>query len=223
MKITPLIISQIVCLSPALSANAQGTFQNLNFEQANPISAGNPYPPEYVTVTSAVPDWSVYYGNAQQTVMTYNAPGLGSTLATLLGPSSPVPVIDGNYSVLLQGGETASAASISQTGTIPSGMQSLLFEAQPGEGSFDVLVGTQIVPFSAVGSGPNYTLYGANISAWAGQTEQLTFSALPGVNNWTIDDISFSPQAVPEPSMLALTGLGALLFGLYRRLTVKWR
>jgi hypothetical protein len=215
MKINSLIVVQMACLSLAFSANAQGTFQNLNFEQANPVSAGNPYPPEYVTVASALPDWSVYYGNAQQTVMTYNSPGLGSTLATLLGPSSPVPVIDGNYSVLLQGGETASAASITQTATIPSGMQSLFFEAQPGGGSLDVVIGTQTVPFTAVGSGPNYTLYGANISAWAGNTEQLTFSALEdnsGPNNWELDDISFSPTATPEPNTLVLIVMGGAAF-----------
>jgi hypothetical protein len=77
------------------------------------------------------------------------------------------------------------------------------------------LVGNQIVPFSYVASGPNYTLVGANISAWAGQTEQLTFSALPssGPNNWEIDDISFSPNQLPEPSIVALTAIGGMLFG----------
>jgi hypothetical protein len=151
---------------------------------------------------------------------------LGATAVTLIGPNSPFgsAPIDGNYSVLLQGGLSASAASISQTGAIPAGTQSLLFEGEPGSGPLNVLIGTQVVSFAAVGNGPNYVLYDANISAWAGQTEQLTFSALEDLsrpNNWEIDDISFSPTAIPEPSPLALTGVGALVFALYRRFAPK--
>jgi hypothetical protein len=70
-----------------------------------------------------------------------------------------------------------------------------------------------------VGSVGNYTIFGGNISEWAGQTEQLTFSS--SFQNFLIDDISFSTQAVPEPSPLALTGVGGLLFALYRRLAPK--
>ena len=159
---------------------AQGSFQNLSFEQANPgqtVESPNGYPVAYnVPAANALPYWNVYYGGVQQNTVNFNSPGLGSTLVTLVGEGWPA--IDGNYSVLLQGGQTASAASITQTAAIPSGMQSLYFEAQPGGGSLDVLIGTQTIPFTAVGTGPNYTLYGANISAWAGNTEQLTFSAL---------------------------------------------
>jgi hypothetical protein len=80
--------------------------------------------------------------------------------------------------------------------------------------------------FFEVAVGPNYTLYGANISAWAGDTEQLSFSALEdttsGLNNWEINDISFSPTvATPEPNTLVLTGIGSLLFTLYRRFAPK--
>jgi hypothetical protein len=149
----------------------------------------------------------------------------------LVGPGDTFGInpIDGNYSVMLTGSGVSSVPSISQTGTIPAGTQSLLFEAEfisfggpPGQ--LEMEVGNQSVPFTAVGTGPGYTLYGANISAWAGDTEQLTFSALEsdsGLNNWEIDDISFSTTTVPEPSPLALTGVGGLLFALYRRLAPK--
>jgi hypothetical protein len=224
MKHTILILSQSLGVAFALSTSAQGTFQNLNFEDATPgLVPGN------VSAASALPDWSVYYGGVQQTSITYDAPGLGSTEATLIGPGVPAVasfIIDGNYSLLLQGGGTASAASISQSGTIPSGAESLLFKAQPGEGTLDVLLGNQVVPFTAVGTGANYTLYAANVSAWSGDTESLTFSALQdlaGPNNWTIDDISFSTSVVPEPGPLALTAIGGLLFALYRRFAPKYR
>jgi hypothetical protein len=68
---------------------------------------------------------------------------------------------------------------------------------------------------------PTYTLYGANISAWANDTEPLTFTAMQdntALNNWEIDDISFSTNAVsPEPNILALTAIGGLLFGARKR------
>jgi hypothetical protein len=218
MKIEKLSSMCSLALFSMLSAQAQGTFQNLNFEQANPIPVhGTPY----VTAASALPDWTVTLDGTQQTQITENAPSLGETWVMLAGPNDPYGYapIDGNYSVLLQGIVPGSTASISQTGLIPTGTQSLYFEAEPGFGAMDVLVGTQIVPFSAVGSGPNYTLYGANISAWAGDTEELTFSALGGsYNNWEVDDITLSTTTVtPEPSPLVLAGLGGLLFALYRR------
>jgi hypothetical protein len=216
LKIKKLTAGFPVLFLAALSAQAQGTFQNLDFELANPgqtVESPNGYPVAYnVPVANALPYWNVYYGDVQQNTVNFNSPGLGSTLVTLVGEGWPA--IDGNYSVLLQGGGTASAASITQTGTIPSGTESLFFEAQPGEGILDVLIGAQIVPITAMGNGANYTLYGANISAWAGDSESLTFSALEDLsqpNNWEIDDISFSD--VPEPSMVALTAIGGLLFG----------
>ncbi len=208
----------------AVSVHAQGTFQNLNFEQANPVSSGDPLNPDAVTVASALPNWAVTIGGVQQTQISENDPSEGAPAVMLVGPGDNFGFtpIDGNYSVLLTGSGVSSLPAISQTGPIPAGTQSLFFEAQNGLGALDVLVGTQAVPFAAVGSGPNYTLYSANISAWAGDTEQITFSAqesTSGLNNWVIDDISFS--AVPEPSPLALTGIGALVFSLYRRFTPK--
>jgi hypothetical protein len=78
-------------------------------------------------------------------------------------------------------------------------------------------LGNQNISFSALSTGANYTLYGGNIPlAFAGQSEQLMFSALEGENFWNIDDIQFSSTAVPEPNEFALGALGALLLGLRR-------
>ena len=220
MKMKKLTSGILTAFSTILSLQAQGTFQNLNFELADPVSSGDP---SEVTAASAFPFWTVTIGGVLQSQVSYNGGSLGAPEVTLLGPPPPPPgnpVIDGNYSVLLTGSGVPSLPAISQTGLIPAGTQSLLFEAAPGLGTLDVLVGSQIVPITAVGSGANYTLYGANISAWADDTEELTFSAqdtTSGLNNWVIDDISFSTQAVPEPNPFALTGVGGLLFALYRR------
>jgi hypothetical protein len=228
MKSSKVIITSMALGLAHVSVLAQGTFQNLNFEQANPVFVSGPDSPYDATTASALPGWTVLIGGVQQSVVTVNNPTLGAPWVSLVGPGTHFGFspIDGDYSVLLQG--YAGTVAISQTGLIPSGTQSLLFESATGllqPGLLEVSVGTQDVPLVAVGTGPNYTLYGANISAWAGQTDALTFSAAPGgafINNWELDDISFSPNAVtPEPSPLVLTGFGGLLFALCRRFAPK--
>ena len=219
MRLMTIHTLAVVGLASSVVARAQGTFQNLDFEQANIVPiVGSPLYPYAVTVANALPYWSVFYGNVEQSQITFNDPSLGATAVTLY--TTGYPVIEGNYSVLLQGGvtlsrgaETPAAASISQTGLIPAGTQSLLFETELGYELLDVYIGSQNVPLTAVRSGPNYTLYGTDISAWAGQTEQLTFSAPSSgvLNDWLLDDISFS--AVPEPGMVALSAMSGLLFG----------
>jgi hypothetical protein len=211
------IVAIFAFLTYSFVGFSQGTFQDLDFEQANPVGVGNAYP-----TTSCFPGWQVFYGTTPISVVGLDLFSLGATTVSLI---TPPHAIDGNYSVDLEGGavqngSVLAAATIAQTGLIPAGTQSLLFKAVPGPGPFDVDIGDQSIPFIAVGNGPNYTVtYAANISAWAGQVEQLSFSAIPdglGVNPWNIDDISFSPTAVPEPSPFALTGMGGLLFALYR-------
>jgi hypothetical protein len=130
--------------------------------------------------------------------------------------------ISGNYSVFLQGGEAGSGATISQTGLVPIGTDSILFEAQPGDGTLVVSLGGEDLSFFALSIQSNYTLYGAAIPVgFVGQSEQLEFSALSAMetgiypNNWTLDNIQFSPSAVPEPSALGLSALGGLF--------VAWR
>ncbi|HWD19533.1 MAG TPA: PEP-CTERM sorting domain-containing protein [Verrucomicrobiae bacterium] len=222
------LILILLGVGASLNADAQGLFQNLDFESANPgpttQGLGPPYA-ENIPVAQALPGWSVFYGSVPQSAVNYNAPGTGATLGTLIGDG--FPHVAGNYSVLLQGGLSATAASIEQTGLIPVGTESLTFEAQPGGGPLALSIGSQAVPFFAVGSGANYTLYSADISAWSGQSEQLTFSALnnDNVNDWALDNITFSTAAVPEPSPLVLLGVGGAMFALYQLLMFRkpWR
>jgi hypothetical protein len=225
MKIEKLISESSIALLAVFSAQAQGTFQNLDFEQANPISTGTP---NVVTAASALPGWTVVIDGIQQTVVGYDFLSTGGPGVSLIGPG--FGPLDGNYSVSMTGSFPASIPSISQIGTIPAGAQSLVFEGQKGSraggnGSLVVMIGTQTIPIIPVAIEPSYTLYEANISAWAGDTEELTFSALEdpsGLNIWTIDDISFSPTAVtPEPSPLVLTGIGGILFAMYCRFAPK--
>jgi hypothetical protein len=166
-----LVISQGLGVFFALSALAQGTFQNLNFEEAIP----NPYSGS-ISAANAIPDWTAEIGGVPQTQIVQNFFSTGDPEVVLITPNNPqLPPLEGSYSVLLTGSFIASA-SISQTGLIPAGTQSLLFDAEsePGSETLALLIGSQTVPFVPVATEPNYTVYGANISAWGGHTETLT-------------------------------------------------
>jgi hypothetical protein len=68
-----------IFLLSGVLGRAQGTFQNLDFEEANVIPiVGSPLYPYDVTVANALPDWTVEYGNIQQSQMTYNEISLGA-------------------------------------------------------------------------------------------------------------------------------------------------
>lgn len=191
-------------------------FVNLDFESAKIISdPSSPYYPYGIATSNAIPGWTAILGASQQSQITYNAPAIGSTWVNLWAAYGSQ--LSGNYSVLLQGGMTASSASISQTGLVPAFADSLLFEAQ-GSGPLVVSLGGQDINFFPVGSGPDYTLYGADIAAYGNQTAQLTFSALEGEYNfWNIDNIQFSLLAVPEPNTLRLSALGGIFLACCNR------
>src|SRR5437773_8684938 len=71
------------------------------------------------------------------------------------------------------------------------------------------------VPFSAIGVGPNYTIYAGDIQPFAGLTGELRFTEQaasfgPGL---ILDDIQFSNISIPEPNVTSLAVLAALLLG----------
>jgi len=224
----------------ALSASAQGTFQNLNFESASlsPVPAGQVG--GEVPLSSALPGWSASIGGVTVTQVFQNNLTLGQASIDILGPdwnTSNPGIIDGDYSVFLQSGASPqnglpANASLWQNGTVPANAISLQFSAWgdlPATAIFSVsFAGNNLVPI-AIGSGQSpsgqtYTLYGVNISSYARQTGQLEFTAdaNPPNPSWLLlDDISFSTQAVAEPSPFVLSGIGGLLFALYRRFASK--
>lgn len=186
-------------------------FVNLDFESANIVpDLSSPYYPYGIAITNALPGWSVY-GSTQGDI-TYNDPSVGSTWVTLIATNGLQ--ISGNFSVFLTGGLSPYPATISQTGLVPIGAKSLLFQAQAGNSSLVVSLGGQALNYFVLSTGSNYTLYGADISGFSGLSEELMFSATQvssGLNNWNIDNIQFSTSPVPEPSTLALSAFGGLL------------
>ena len=206
------ILGLMLSLAGLILGYSQG-FINLDFESARIIpDVASGYYPYAIAVSNAVPGWSVF-GSTQGDI-TYNDPAVGSSWVFLLASNGWA--ISGNYSIALQGGFSPYPATISQTGLVPLGTESLFFEAQSSAHATSLIVslGGQQLNISTVATGPNYTLYGADITAFAGQNDELMFSApSTGVNNWNIDNIQFSSSAVPEPGEFSLAALGILLLG----------
>ncbi len=203
--------------------HAQETFQNLNFESAEitNVSGSGVYP-----VSKALPGWTVVGVEATlSNEVLYNNYDLGNTSASLQGTNGPFPALDGKFSVNLFGGDSSNftnGASISQTGLVPTGSLSIRFIAQATvggaiEGPLLVSLGGQNIPYFAISTGPNYTTYAGDVSAFEGHVELLSFDAPLGINNyWTLDDIQFSTSPVPEPRTCALILCGAAAFGVNR-------
>jgi hypothetical protein len=212
-------------VSFAFFGQAQGTFQNLDFEGANP-SGYTPGSRDLPT-TSGFPGWTVSYsspGFATITASTvwYDGISLGSAFVSIndMDTGGPVVVFQGTYSALLYGGPspyfslslTPTSSTLSQTGLIPTGTLSLRMDVNAVDG-FAVTLGGQTLDMVALQVFSSYTLYGANISGFSGQTEQLSITAPPTAspNEVELDDIVFSPSPIPEPGVLGLSSLGVLL------------
>jgi len=219
-----------IALASVSLARAQGTFQNLDFEAAD-IPASTAVN-SLIPISEALPDWSAYFGSGPSvTEVNYDAISLGGPVISVIDANVAVfRPLQGTYSAFLFGGGetgTLTSASISQTGTVPTGTQSLQFDAYVSGSPFVVTLGGQSIDMVPLETFAHYSLWGGNIpSSFAGQTETLTFTEPPATgvqpSTFELDDIVFSPTSVtPEPSPLALMAIGGLLFALYRRFAVK--
>jgi hypothetical protein len=191
-------ISMALTLALLVPAYGQSAFQNLDFEAARVILV----PPDYeIAATNALPGWRAFSGASELSLIPFNRPGIALPVK-LIGPNSAV--ISGAFEVFLGGG-----GSISQAGRVPADAQLLLFKSLPSTPLLASL-GGQNLSYAALSSGPNYTLYAADISAFAGQVVTLSLSAPPQAG-LLIDDIEF---VVPEPGCSGLGGLGGSLLAL---------
>ena len=217
-EVTTLVIGAL-CFQLLYSAHGQGTFQNLSFESPTLIPVpGDPY--GRVQFTPALPGWTGYIGSTAETLALYNNMFLDSTGLGLQGPNSGLN-IEGNYTAMIQSGYALSGpptqvnASLSQSGVLSSDARSLQFRAA-GFGPFEVALNGQSLSLIPLSSTPGYTLYGADVAAFAGLAAELRFTALPRpsppiISTFFLDGIVFSNQPIPEPSVFGLFALGVSL------------
>ena len=223
LRTTYLVVVSFVFLQ---NISGQG-FVNLNFEQAVIVTDPSvPYYPYGVYASNALPGWTGI-GFLSPNYITYDDLSLGATSVTLCGTNSQYSPssLDGRFSIDLYGGVEgpAAGASISQTGLVPSNAASIRFIAQgviPASAGGPLLLslGGQNISYFAISTGPNYTVYGGDISAFAGQIAQLTFNTPQGNNNyWELDDIQFSSSPVPEPSVWSLIIIFTFMLCWYKK------
>ena len=228
MKTAHISFSLIVVVLLAILQNLYGQgFVDLNFEAATlvpvPGSGGS-----FVEFAQAFPGWSESPG-AKTTYAVYDTVAIDSTAISIMD-TNPYPiassfdgvVIQGEYSAILAAGLGSNNAptdvTLSQTGMVPVGTESLQFKANvpfDGSGAFTVTLGDQTLSLTVLGTGTNYTLYGANVSQWAGQTADLAFTELAENPHredqyLVLDAIQFSPEPIPEPSVIGLFSISGL-------------
>jgi hypothetical protein len=202
-------------------------FTNLDFEAANvseyPVNTMN------VPISAALPGWSVFSinpagGTNAGNQMWYDVLSTGGAGISINDKNTGFGFlpIQGNYSAILFGGGGYSTG-IDQTGLVPVGSESLQMEITTLGGPltpFVVTLGGQMINMVPLGSFPEYTLYGGDVSAQAGGVEILSIIEPPPAGTppsvLVLDNIFFSTSPVPEPGTLALVATGAVLLGLRR-------
>ncbi len=199
----------VLLLGLCCQLQGQG-FVNLNFESAilNPIVvSGVPY----VQFSAAYPGWS---GQQPAYLVLYNSLYIGSSgLAIIDSNYVNPPAIGHGVTAVLQGG-VGSEIALFQTGLVPADTMSLRFYAASSRNTFAVSLNGNPLGVSILQDFGIYKEYGVNIPPYAGQIAELRFTQLQGAQfgNLFLDDIVFSPIAVPEPGTWALFGLGSALF-----------
>jgi hypothetical protein len=237
IAITSLAFWSVAISFSLLQAVSGQGFANLNFEQASIQSAPPNYTPtdaqNPISAASALPGWTIREDGIICTAVWGTPSALDETSVALVSAGNAP--IQGSYSVLLSAYADAPSnlyrnSSISQTGLVPVGTQSIQFLiAKPSPASsiqpipMITLNGTSISLLAISQSGGVTTMAG-NVSAFAGTTATLTVlceattgSTFPANENYfNLDGIQFSSVVVPEPSAIALTALGALLLAFRR-------
>ena len=215
MKLLRTILIVVVLLAPLRNTQGQD-FVNLDFENATVAPTPVNVYGGFVDPSFAFPGWTV--GNAYGSYLAtfYNDLSLGAPAISLMGPNFPNATgyspLQGSYSVFLQYFNIAAGPpTITQTGLVPVGTQSINFLIGPGQSDAMVTLNGVDIPLVSLPDGR----FGGDISAFAGSEAQLTFTTTTGGlfgEGLYFDDVQFSPSAVPEPSTSVLFIICFLFF-----------
>lgn len=208
----------MLIISSAVTSHGQGTFGNLDFESAN-VPSLPPHQGGLVSALDGLPGWNVYGGTAQGEVF-HNGVSLGGAAISIMGPQFDSSLIlQGQFTAYLAGDFNGpNSVAIGQTGQIPAIALSLRFLTSPGA-IFQVTFGGVSLPVTEVFRNSKFSIVGADISGFAGQTGELRFIAPPSGGGF-LDLITFSQVPIPEPCCLTLVALGAVVM-LLRLLKVR--
>jgi hypothetical protein len=204
MKLRIVILGILFCVD-SLSLKAQG-YINLGFESVTLVDSS----------TARIDGWSTFgfpYGDP--TVAALNNFALDAPLASVHGTNSPIVYpIQGRYTVLLQGGTPSgglvyntNGASVYQNNQIPVTARSLTYL---GNGYLQVsFSGQRLTPVrlgpdtNSTWSGLTYNLWGIDVSAFAGQSGELRFTA-PWQSLSLLDRVQFTSGSIPEPKAISI-------------------
>jgi hypothetical protein len=208
-----------------LTVQAQ-QFLNLDFEDARlPLTPipGDVY--QRVAVDHAIPGWRLFTGDLEEEGILYRNSFFSGTAGWNLVDDRTALGISGFSVHLLSGvsvhGGGMTDTSLRQTGLVPADAKTLSF----GGGTYNSTVSLDGVALELLPLGDGR--YGAEISVFAGRTVELRFTADYSLDRpWNdqgaiwVDSVRFSSvPLVPEPSIWALLGLGAV-FGI--GLWIRW-
>ena len=220
MKLSRITWLSAVSFALFLQTVSGQSFVNLNFEQAGFYVSPTPVNGwgDFIDPTLAFPGWTVGNSYGSYLVTFYNDLSLGAPAAGLMGPNFPngpgYSPLQGSYSVLLQYFDIAAGPpTLSQTGMVPVGTESINFLVGTGESDAVVTLNGANIPLVPISDGR----LAGDISTFAGSVAQLTFSTTSSTGyagNWLyFDDVQFSTSPVPEPASFILFGLGVLFLG----------
>jgi hypothetical protein len=121
----------------------------------------------------------------------YNGIALDAPSVNLHGIDSPDPSlqpIQGSYMIFMQGGSrfnpNTNGATISQPGVVPMTAQTLIYWGSVLQVAFN----GQMLSLTAISNAPNFTVWAANISAYAGLEMELSFTA-PWQTSGLLDNV----------------------------------
>ena len=210
------LIWLVVILANVLQRTLGQGFLNLDFESANLSAYGDV--PATVPTINAIPNWTAYaYGNPLSGVAFNGIAPVGAGVS-ILNTNNPFGLlqIQGAYFIFVQGSsgaKFAGSAALGQNGQIPSWAMSMTLLGALGTATTNVTFNGAFLPMSANsivfgsdGTTVAYGIYSADVSAFAGQTGELLFTAYEN-QGLILDNIQFSPSPVPEPSFLSLFGI----------------